>query len=121
MLDTDDAQEPGPNHQFVVMWSCEGLEYVADITEDQHQRVLNRLKGKKHISGVANIMHLQLRAQYNSQRFYEIYVVEATDGITEQDIRDMFESSPQMAADTIRSKGTRVYGTPMGQSRPKIT
>jgi hypothetical protein len=27
------------------------------------------------------------------------------DGISEQDIRDMFENSPQMAADTIRGLG----------------
>ena len=46
-----------------------------------------------------------LRARYNPQRHYEIYQVEATDGITADDIRDMFESSPQMAADTIRQLG----------------
>ena len=45
------------------------------------------------------------RARFNPQRHYEIYQVSATDGITADDIRDMFESSPQMAADTIRQLG----------------
>jgi hypothetical protein len=35
--------------------------------------------------------------------------VEATDGITEADIRDMFEADPQTAADTIRRLGTVFY------------
>jgi hypothetical protein len=33
-------------------------------------------------------------------------VFEATKGITAEDIRDMFEASPQTAADTIRGIGT---------------
>ena len=40
------------------------------------------------------------------QRHYEIYIVEAVEGITKDDIREMFESNPQMAADTIRRLGT---------------
>jgi hypothetical protein len=58
---------------------------------------------------LANPHHLRLRAQFNPQRHYEIYIVEATDGITEADIRDMFEASPQTAADTIRELGTVFY------------
>lgn len=108
------------NHQFVVMWSCEGLEYVGDVTEDRHNRVLSRLKGEKPVSMIPNIMHLKLRAQYNTQRFYEIYVVEAVEGITTQDIRDMFEQSPQSTADLIRCRGTRVYGEPMSKQSAVI-
>jgi hypothetical protein len=36
-------------------------------------------------------------------------VFEATKGITVEDIRDMFEASPQTAADTIRRIGTVFY------------
>jgi hypothetical protein len=56
-------------------------------------------------SAIPNYNHLLLRARYNSQRHYEIYSVEATDGITAEDIREMFETSPQSAADTIRRLG----------------
>jgi hypothetical protein len=54
-------------------------------------------------------MHWRLRAQFNTQRHYEIYVFETVKGITAEDIRDMFEASPQTAADTIRGIGTVFY------------
>jgi hypothetical protein len=54
-------------------------------------------------------MHWRLRAQFNTQRHYEIYVFDTVKGITAEDIRDMFEASPQHAADTIRGIGTQFY------------
>jgi hypothetical protein len=50
-----------------------------------------------------------LRAQVNSQRRYEIYVVNAVDGITTDDIREMFETDPQCGADTIRRLGEQIF------------
>jgi hypothetical protein len=65
-----------------------------------------RLKGQPlRETAVPNYNHLLLRARVNSQRHYEVYTCEATDGITAEDIRDMFEASPQSAADTIRRLG----------------
>jgi hypothetical protein len=92
------------------MWSMEGLEYVADITADQQRVIVEALKGNdspRH--AYANPFHLRLRAQFNPQRHYEIYIIEATEGVTEEDIRDMFKASPQTAADTIREKGECFY------------
>jgi hypothetical protein len=56
-----------------------------------------------------NIMHWQLRARFNSQRHYEIYIITATPGIDEDDIREMFEANPQGAAETIRRIGNKVF------------
>jgi hypothetical protein len=98
------------NHQFVIMWDCNGLEYIGDITADDQRMIVESLKGKESPRrALANPYHLRLRAQFNPQRHYEIYFVTATDGITEADIRDMFEASPQTAADTIRELGTVFY------------
>ena len=98
------------NHQFVIMWDCNGLEYIGDITAYDQRMIVETLKGKQSPRrALANPYHLRLRAQFNPQRHYEIYIVEATDGITESDIRDMFEASPQTAADTIRELGTVFY------------
>jgi hypothetical protein len=98
------------NHQFVIMWDCNGLEYIGDITADDQRMIVESLLGKESPRrALANPHHLRLRAQFNPQRHYEIYIVEATDGITEADIRDMFEASPQTAADTIRELGTVFY------------
>ena len=102
------------------MWCTEGLEYVGDITQDQKNAVWASLQNREYCSTIPNIMHLELRARYNSQRFYEIYVVEATAGITSQHFRDLFEQNPQGAADLIRERGTRLFGSPMGQQRTLI-
>ena len=108
------------NHQFLIMWDCLGLEFVIDITEDEQRRVWQRLRGEPvSETAVPNIEHLKLRARFNSQRHYEIYVVEATDGITADDIRDMFEANPQTAADTVRDRGHCIHSD-RARTKPAI-
>jgi len=89
------------------MWDCNGLEAVKQLP-DPAETTFALLKGVEPPE-YPNIMHWRLRAQVNSQRHYEIYVFETTKGITAEDIRDMFEASPQTAADTIRGIGTVFY------------
>lgn len=95
-------------HQFVVMWCCEGLEYVGDVTAEQGKKTWAVLKGEEY-RGMPNLFHMRLRAQYNTQRHYEIYFVNAVDGITENDIQEMFETNPQTAAELIRERGECFY------------
>ena len=72
-------------------------------------------------TAVPNYNHLLLRARVNSQRHYEIYTCEAVDGITAEDIREMFEISPQSAADTIRRLGHCLYSDRAEKNRVLIT
>lgn len=98
------------NHQFIVMWDCNGLEVCCDVTQAHQRAVWEQLCGElPSESGIPSLGHLRLRAQYNPQRHYEIYIVDAVEGITADDIREMFEQSPQTAADTIRRLGTVFY------------
>jgi len=106
-------------HQFVVMWCNEGLEYVGDVTADQGNKAWAKLKGEEH-RGIPNLMHMRLRAQFNSQRHYEIYFVDAVDGITEDDIRKMFTANPQTAADTIRDQGDCFYSDRLDRKQQAI-
>ena len=106
------------NHQFVVMWSNEGLEYVGDVTAEQGKKAWAALKGDEH-RGMPNLLHMRLRAQFNKDRHYEIYFIDAVDGITEDDIREMFRASPQTAADTIRELGECFYSDRV-EERPVI-
>ena len=92
------------NNRFVVMWDCNGLEAVEQLP-DPAETTFALLKGTEPPKP-PNIMHWRLRAQFNTQRHYEIYVFETVKGITAEDIREMFEASPQHAADTIRRIGT---------------
>ena len=122
--------QPGPrlsqevhavNHQFIVVWDNTGLEYIGNITLDEQQRTWAALKGEELKYTIPNLHHLMLRARYNMQRHYEIYVVSATDGITADDIREMFDANPQMSADTIRRLGQRIYSDRANRDEILIT
>jgi hypothetical protein len=107
-------------HQFVVMWDNRGLEFVGDYTDYAQDRMWSTLQGKKSEKTFVNLMHLQLRARSNPQRHYEIYLVNATEGITADDIRKMFENNPQTAADIIRERGHRYYSDRVDTDQVKI-
>jgi hypothetical protein len=95
---------------FVVSFCCEGLEGIIPVTELERQDTFDILKGNiaAHKAGSAVNMML-LRARFNPQRFYEVYAIAASTGITADDIRGMFDADPQCAADIIREKGQKLY------------
>ena len=97
------------DHQFVAMWDCTGLEYVGDVTAAEQDRTWSALQDRIPTVTIPNLLHLELRARYNTQRHYEIYIFNATDGITAEDIREMFDADPQTAAETIRRIGHKFY------------
>lgn len=95
------------NSRWAIMWDCHGLEAIARVPDpaDLTFAVLaNQPKPE-----VPNIEHWKLRARYNSQRHYEIYIFDSQDGIDREDIVKMFENGPQHAADTIRRIGHCYY------------
>jgi len=93
--------------QFAVMWDCYGLEAVQQVPHaSEHTFALLANKPKPVYP---NIEMWALRARFNSQRHYEIYIVSAEPEFTEQHIRDMFEADPQTAADTIRRYGHQYW------------
>lgn len=95
-------------HLFLVMWDCYGLELCVDITKHLQDKTWATLTNT-HAKEIPNLNHLILRARYNTQRHYEIYTVTAQSGITAEEIIEMFEASPQHAADTIRRLGKAIY------------
>ena len=109
------------NHQFLLMWDCYGLEVCCDVTEARQRNMWETLKGElPSESGIPSLGHLLLRARYNPQRNYEIYTVEAVEGITANDIREMFETDPQGAADTIRRLGSCFHSDRLDQDQRVI-
>lgn len=95
------------NGIFAIMWDCHGLEACARVP-DAADTTFALLKGEKPPEP-PNIEHWKLRARYNSQRHYEIYIISAQAGIDVEDIKSMFEANPQTAADTIRRIGECYY------------
>jgi hypothetical protein len=103
---------------FAIMWDCHGLE-ACERVPNPADTTFALLKGVEPPQP-PNILHWQLRARYNSQRHYEIYIITATPGINEDDIRAMFDANPQHAADTIRRIGHQYYSDRAQEDRVVI-
>jgi hypothetical protein len=106
MMDDDEESRP---RTFCVMWDCNGLEAIGEVA-DPALKTWAVLANKPVPKNNFNVMHWEMRAQYNPQRHYEIYAIGVDSSITQEDIRDMFETDPQYAADLIRARGERIYG-----------
>ena len=100
------------------MWDCHGLEAIARVP-DPADTTFALLKDEKPPE-IPNLMHWELRATYNPQRHYEIYIVETESGIDREDIVKMFENTPQHAADTVRRIGHCYYSNRANEDRVKI-
>ena len=108
---------------IALMWDCNGLEAAINVTDINRKRVWATLKGEDatKIPVEPNLMHWRLRAQANSQRHYEIYLVEVENGITVDDIVEAFEDAPQQMADTVRRIGHRFYSDRRDEKEVRIT
>jgi hypothetical protein len=96
------------------MWCSEGLECVIDITEEEKKCMWAELRGKKYKPGFS-LDTLKLRAQFNSQRHYEIYTFDSGEhGLTQ--VRGMFETTPQAMVDFVRENGTKIYSDRVSDS-----
>jgi hypothetical protein len=107
---------------LLLSWDQQGLEAVINVTEYEKAAVWAALSDSK--TPATNLNHIvtavMLRARYNSQRHYEIYTINVAEGITEDDIRQMFEDAPQQAADLIRERGNKMYSDRVEQKSVKI-
>jgi hypothetical protein len=110
-------EDPRPQ-QFAIMWDCHGLE-ACERVPNPADTTFALLKGQEP-PRPPNILHWQLRARYNSQRHYEIYIITATPGIDRDDICEMFDANPQTAADTIRRIGHQYYSDRAREDRVVI-
>jgi hypothetical protein len=94
---------------YLLSWDMLGLDSVVNITAIEKEATWAALQDKpnRSLGGVVNAVLFRARA--NSQRHYEVYTVTMDSGITDQDIRAMFEENPQAMADLIRERGHKIY------------
>lgn len=109
--------------KYLLSWDMYGLEslipldpQLAKVKEVDKELLFKRIadpEGEYHNDALAAINRqvnmLMMRARLNSQRHYEIYVIETSDSITEDYLREAFADNPQGAVDLIRERGTEVY------------
>jgi hypothetical protein len=104
---------------FVAMWDNTGLEYLINWSAIERNQTWATL-GNKPPPQKPNLNHLILRARYNSQRHYEIYSFSVDEGIEQEDIEELFESSPQYIVDLIRERGKSLYSDRADKSKVLI-
>jgi len=104
------------SHTYLLSWDCLGLEACINISDIEKETMWDALKDTGNDShqgrpqSVSSIVGmLQLRARYNNQRFYEIYVVDTDDTVTADNLKSMFDDDPQGSADLIRQRGRVLY------------
>lgn len=102
---------------FVVVWCSDGLECVEEITGQDKRAMWAVLKDEEPKVLTDLLKYSILRARFNPQRNYEIYTVTAVDGIRKKDIVEMFNNSPQTAADSIRRLGNKLYSDRLSTER----
>lgn len=109
---------------FLLSWDMTGLEAVVNITMIEKGHVWEVLKNganakKPDLNHIVN--SILLRARYNQQRHYEVYTVWIDSSMDEDSIREMFDTDPQVSADLIRERGTKVYSDRLEPGKQKIT
>ncbi len=94
---------------FIVSWDCHGVEFFKEITEHHpdnwaRANLFDSIKNGAVIEKQLgfNLTALKLRAQYNPQRNYEIYVFTSEDNIAAAEIEEWFTLDPQVFADWVR-------------------
>ncbi len=113
---------------ILASWDMEGFECLEDITSKHPDiydkaQVFEALKGntpQKNPLG-QQISHMKLRARFNSQRRYEIYVFTTEDTVEFKDIEDWMIADPQSLVDWIRMNHySMIYSDYKANYKPTI-
>ena len=104
-----------------------GLECLINVTEieKKHEQwekenIFRILKEQNQTIKPAHVPleMMIMRARVNSQRCYEIYAFDSE--LSEQDIRETFEDSPQVIADAIRNVGHKFFSDRVNKKQQVI-
>lgn len=110
---------------YIFMWCEYGIEAIVPITQYEDQDKLDMWNilqekpvGKNPLDSI--IKSMRMRAQFNGQRRYEIYAMDCEEGITEEDLFALWDTSPQQAADLTREKGVPILSNSRKSAEIKI-
>ena len=94
-------------NKFLAMWDCNGLECLFDISDIEGDNFMATLKGET-CKTPFNLSMMMMRARYNSQRSYDIYIFESED-MDYDFVKDMFDKEPQTMVNAVRENGRKLY------------
>ena len=111
---------------YLFMWNSYGIESIVPITQYEDQSKFDMWKilkgeepGKNPLDGILRSM--EMRARFNPMRDYEIYAMDCSEGITEEDLFAFWDKAPQAAADLTREKGICLFSNRNQTKKIKIT
>ena len=113
---------------ILASWDREGFECLEDITSKhpdtwEKGQLVEALKGNTPQTNplAQQISHMKLRARFNSQRCYEIYVFSTDDIVEFKDIEDWMIADPQSLVDWVRvNHYAKVYSDYTPNYKPQI-
>ena len=106
---------------FIVVWDMTGLEAIIDVNELQGEDVMRRLRDEKGSKLGQTLFAITMRARANTHRHYEIYSIHTEPSIDRMTLSDLFHDNPQIAADLIRARGTKIYSDRANKQTQVIT
>lgn len=100
--------------KWLAYWCNEGFEHIKEITQYEHwgqQQLIDILSDRQPQHNPLNqlINNMTLRARFNPQRSYELYVFKSTADLELQDLQDWASSDPQTFVNWIRGNGIKLY------------
>jgi hypothetical protein len=90
-----------------------GFEWIFSVTDYERKKVMAYLKGEKKVD-LPIPRYAILRAQFNPQRFPEIWAFESDIELAELEL--VAQETPQVLVDAIRKCGRNVFRTPREES-----
>ncbi len=113
---------------ILASWDMEGFECLEDITSKhpdifEKGQIFEALKGNTPQKNplAQQISHMKLRARFNSQRRYEIYVFTTEDSVDFKDVEDWMIADPQGLVNWIRENHySQIYSDYTPNRKPAI-
>jgi len=114
------------NNSYIFSWDMYGIESIIPIKEYEfwdQEHLIHLLGGGETKRNPLNsiIQSLILRAQFNPQRYYEIYAVSCDESCTPKFWKEQWENFPQETANIIRERGHKLYSSRIEKDKIKIT
>ncbi len=96
--------------QWIVLFDTLGVDTLIPWDELKGDDMIAVLSGKKpKNNGNQRVNIMILRAKANHQRFPEVWAYDTADDFEYEEMRKMWEETPQQIADLVREKGTNLF------------
>jgi len=102
------------NTIFFIAWDDVGIECIINMNDYiENNNLLTDIRDSgstehNHKRGRNPIEFMKLRARYNGQRNYELWLIPVENSITESDLMTVYNNGSEIFKSMIRTKGTQV-------------